>query len=275
MISMKDNIKLQDIEIKNPKLLFRWLNHAYNASNNSENLKNKVGSSVVEDDDIETSGGWNGLCRGIRNSGSTSYRNRNPYKDFYYEHSERNAIYNAARSGRKLRKNTIYCTHFPCSACTRGIIQTDMNRIITPLYTLMERYHLDNYDLAHSIVQLFETKKEILLINKEFNENTSKYTYIFHTLNIENYVIEINGIKSTINHNIIDLIPHIVHITAGNKFISYYEFNKDNNERQDNIMNNVNKMIKSITIEEIISFNNKLEILLSEFILDNNMLNNN
>ena len=53
-----------------------------------------------------------------------------PEKYDWIEHAERNAIYAAAREGRKLMGATMYLNKFPCVECARAIAQTG----ITELY---------------------------------------------------------------------------------------------------------------------------------------------
>ena len=53
-------------------------------------------------------------------------------KFFWFEHAERNAIYNAARVGMSLKDCTIYVNRFPCADCTRAIIQAGIGKICCP-----------------------------------------------------------------------------------------------------------------------------------------------
>jgi dCMP deaminase len=52
-------------------------------------------------------------------------RQERPEKYFWFEHAERNAIYNAARIGVSLKNSTIYLTSgLPCMDCARGIVNS-------------------------------------------------------------------------------------------------------------------------------------------------------
>jgi dCMP deaminase len=52
-------------------------------------------------------------------------RQERPEKYFWFEHAERNAIYNAARIGTSLLDSTIYLTSgLPCMDCARGIVNS-------------------------------------------------------------------------------------------------------------------------------------------------------
>jgi dCMP deaminase len=47
------------------------------------------------------------------------------------EHSERNALYNACRSGTALENAIAVVTFFPCADCARGLIQSGIKTIVT------------------------------------------------------------------------------------------------------------------------------------------------
>jgi deoxycytidylate deaminase len=48
------------------------------------------------------------------------------------QNAERNCIYNASRIGVSLDECHLYCTHFPCPDCTRGIIQSGITWLFYP-----------------------------------------------------------------------------------------------------------------------------------------------
>lgn len=104
----------------------RWLGLAYHYASFSEDESTKVGAVIVGDGDVQLSEAWNGLPRGVKN---TPERNERPAKYLYYAHAERNAIDNASRKGVSLLDATIYVTHFPCSDCAKGIIQSGISRV--------------------------------------------------------------------------------------------------------------------------------------------------
>ena len=54
-----------------------------------------------------------------------------PIKYKYVEHAERNAIYNASRHGTPLENSIAIVTMFPCSECTRALIQSGIKTIIS------------------------------------------------------------------------------------------------------------------------------------------------
>jgi dCMP deaminase len=70
----------------------------------------------------------NTLPRGIQALPLT--RLLRPDKYNWIEHAERNAIYDAARTGIALRGCTMYVDLMPCVDCARAIIQSDINEVV-------------------------------------------------------------------------------------------------------------------------------------------------
>lgn len=92
----------------------------------SQDDQRKVGTVVVDKSNSVVSVGYNGLPRGI--SHDIESRHVYPDKAFFYEHSERNAIYNAAR--KVLEGTTLITTYLPCADCARGIVQSGISVLI-------------------------------------------------------------------------------------------------------------------------------------------------
>ncbi len=86
----------------------------------SEDESTKCGAIIVTPTNEILSTGYNGFPRGIKN---TPERQERPIKYKYFEHSERNAIYNAARNGIKTLRAKMWITGIPCADCARSIIQ--------------------------------------------------------------------------------------------------------------------------------------------------------
>ena len=60
-------------------------------------------------------------------------------------HAEQNAIFKLARDGESGKNSTMYCTHAPCTECSKGIIQTGIVRVV-----YAETYRVtDGIDLLH------------------------------------------------------------------------------------------------------------------------------
>jgi dCMP deaminase len=107
----------------------RFLDEAVNISKWSKDPSTKVGCVITKDRAI-LSTGYNGLPRGADDS--IGDRDVRPEKLFWYEHAERNAIYNAARIGIPLAGSTAYSSLCPCMDCARGLIQSGIQRVVTP-----------------------------------------------------------------------------------------------------------------------------------------------
>ena len=87
----------------------------------SKDRSTQVGAVIVAEDKTPSSYGYNGFPREVDDDAAD--RHERPDKYDWTEHAERNAIYNATRTGQTLMKNTIYVTHIPCPDCARAIIQ--------------------------------------------------------------------------------------------------------------------------------------------------------
>lgn len=98
----------------------------------SEDRSRRVGAVIVGSANQIVSTGYNGLPRSI--SSSDARHNRDAGEKYYwFEHAERNAIYNAARSGVSVENCSIYSSIFPCADCTRAIIQSGIARLNTTM----------------------------------------------------------------------------------------------------------------------------------------------
>ena len=89
----------------------------------SKDQSTQIGAVIVGKDREILSTGYNSFPRGLDDN--LPERQERPVKYFYFEHAERNAIYNAARVGIPLDGSIIYLTSgLPCSDCGRAIINS-------------------------------------------------------------------------------------------------------------------------------------------------------
>lgn len=96
----------------------------------SKDKSRQVGCVLVGADHEILSTGYNGLSRGLNDDFfENPERHERPEKYYWYEHAERNAVYNAARVGVKLKGATAYTQSAPCAACARAFIQAGIIRI--------------------------------------------------------------------------------------------------------------------------------------------------
>ena len=77
--------------------------------------------------------GYNSFPRGIDDN--KPLRQERPEKYYWFEHAERNAIYNAARIGVSLKGSTAYLTSgLPCMDCARALVQSGVVKIVCKEY---------------------------------------------------------------------------------------------------------------------------------------------
>lgn len=105
---------------------FRELTHVVKKKSKDE--KTQIGAIIVGKNKEIVSTGYNSFPRGINDN--VQERQERPEKYFWFEHAERNAIYNAARIGVSTMGTTMYLScGIPCTDCTRGIINAGIKRI--------------------------------------------------------------------------------------------------------------------------------------------------
>lgn len=109
-----------------------WVSY-YRQLANTVKLKSKdkytqIGAVIVGKDGEIVSTGYNSFPRGLDDG--LDYRQERPEKYYWFEHAERNAIYNAARIGVSTKGTTMYLScGLPCADCARGIINSGIKRI--------------------------------------------------------------------------------------------------------------------------------------------------
>lgn len=105
-----------------------FLNIAEQIKLKSKDGSTQIGSVIVGEDNEILSTGYNSFPRGLDDN--VPERHQRPEKYLWTEHSERNAIYNAARVGTSLKNATIYLTSGPpCMDCARGIINAGIKKV--------------------------------------------------------------------------------------------------------------------------------------------------
>lgn len=95
----------------------------------SKDPSTKTGAIVVGPDREIRATGYNGLVRGVDDN--KPERMERPTKYDFFEHAERNAIYNACLTGTPLKGCVLYATHTPCTDCARAIIQAGIRMVVT------------------------------------------------------------------------------------------------------------------------------------------------
>ena len=95
----------------------------------SKDIHTHIGVVIVGHNHEIVSTGYNSFPRGINDD--VPERQERPEKYFWFEHAERNAIYNAARIGVSTLGCTMYMTcAMPCVDCARAIINAGIVRVV-------------------------------------------------------------------------------------------------------------------------------------------------
>lgn len=95
----------------------------------SKDQSTQIGAVIVGKDKEILTTGYNSFPRGLDDT--KQERQERPEKYFWFEHAERNAIYNAARIGVSLKESTTYLTSgLPCMDCARGLIQSGVKKVV-------------------------------------------------------------------------------------------------------------------------------------------------
>ena len=122
----------------------RWVEYFQNLAHQvklkSKDERTQIGAVIVGEDKEIVSTGYNSFPRGIKDN--VKERQERPEKYFWFEHAERNAIYNAARIGVSTKGCTMYLScGIPCSDCARGIINAGITRIFCEKAGYGGEYH--------------------------------------------------------------------------------------------------------------------------------------
>ena len=111
---------------------------AYAISMKSKDDSTKIGCVAVGSDNEIRSTGYNGLPRGVEYK---KERFERPNKYFWFEHSERNTVYNATRIGVSLKGCRMYVTSLPpCADCARAIIQAGITEVVIMSRDIPDRW---------------------------------------------------------------------------------------------------------------------------------------
>ena len=99
----------------------------------SKDPNTKIGAIIFDETYTIRSTGYNGIPRGVDESFAIRSSRENLEKYYWYEHAERNAIYNSIRTRADIRDCYMLLTcDIPCCDCARAIIQTLQKGIVIP-----------------------------------------------------------------------------------------------------------------------------------------------
>lgn len=106
---------------------YRFMNLAAHVADWSKDPSTKVGAVIVDNTRRIVGLGYNGFPRGVSDNPDRYEHKATKYKMIV--HSEANAILNA---NQPVKDCLLYATKFPCSECTKLIIQSGIIRVTTP-----------------------------------------------------------------------------------------------------------------------------------------------
>lgn len=109
-----------------------FMNMAYLVAMKSKDESTHIGAVVVGPDNEVRSVGYNSFPRNVDDN--LKERQERPEKYFWFEHAERNAIYNATLLGTSLKGCKLYTNGIPCMDCARGVVQSGIKEVIVDRY---------------------------------------------------------------------------------------------------------------------------------------------
>ncbi len=142
-----------------------YINLCKTIATRSKDNSTQLGAVIVDKYNTLLSQGYNSFPRGINDS--LKSRQLRPNKYYYFEHAERNAIYNACRSGISLLNSKLYVPWLPCSDCARAIIQSGIKEVIIENNFVEERWQ---ESAIPSLYMFLEAEIKVRLPNSNINE---------------------------------------------------------------------------------------------------------
>jgi len=115
-----------------------YMNMAYLVAMKSKDASTHIGAVVVGPDNEVRSVGYNSFPRGINDN--LPERQVRPEKYYWFEHAERNSVYNATLLGTSLKGCRMYTNGIPCMDCARAVVQAGIKEVI------IDKFWDDNND---------------------------------------------------------------------------------------------------------------------------------
>jgi dCMP deaminase len=115
----------------------------------SKDPSTKVGAIIVNKDKRIITTGYNGIPQYLNDN--IKKRQIPPIKYYWFEHAERNAIYQAAKFGVSIKNCILYTTLYPCTDCARGIIQSGIIRIVTLRRNKEKKQWIESWETAEEM----------------------------------------------------------------------------------------------------------------------------
>ncbi|HOH61221.1 MAG TPA: deaminase [Bacilli bacterium] len=147
------------------KLNEEWLRYFINIAEQvklkSKDRSTQIGAVIVGKDKEIRSTGYNSFPRGLDDE--VPERQERPEKYYFFEHSERNAIYNAARVGIPLDESVIIVTSgIPCADCARAIINSGIKAVYCKSICTTKNKEKWNESQEKALQMLKECKVDVI-----------------------------------------------------------------------------------------------------------------
>ncbi len=141
-----------------------FMNLACVMAQRSKDRSSAVGAVIVDPHTkAPVSLAYNGMPRDVDDD--VEKRHTRPHKYLWFEHAERNAIFNAARLGHRTSGCDIYISGLaPCSRCARAIIQAGILEVVIESWKVPERWV---GDMKVAAKMLFEAQIKVRCITGE------------------------------------------------------------------------------------------------------------
>jgi dCMP deaminase len=154
------------------------------ASARSKDPHNRVGACIANDENKILSVGYNGLPRGMNDDNfdwlSTGEKTgiKKNIKDYYVVHAERNAILNSRGNVDDLKGSTLYVTWFPCTECTKEIIQAGIKKVVyLRMYSKKELVEISKIMLESAGVEVISYSELYDFSKEEIDDVTNNVIY--------------------------------------------------------------------------------------------------
>lgn len=138
----------------------------FDADTFSKDGSTKVCAILVDPTDFtELTQGYNGMPRGVS---ETDERQERPLKYSFYEHAERNALYNLAR--RWLLGSVAVLTYVPALSCVRALISVGATEVVVPAmpqHSVQWQLSLDMFEETGVTVRYATDADEVLALAGE------------------------------------------------------------------------------------------------------------
>ncbi len=127
----------------------------------------QVGAVIAKNKRIMTTG-YNGASAGIKSCKEKGYCLRRKldipsgtrHEVCYATHAEQNAIIQAAKMGICIDGATLYCTHQPCSICTKMIINSGISRVVYEA-GYPDDFSLELFEEAGVLIEKLEPETDV------------------------------------------------------------------------------------------------------------------